>query len=266
MSDNTDTKLDPAAEQAAAAEPKLAQTETELATHPAGEETKSEGKPSTSAEPEKSTYTELASNAASTATSAAAGVKDNVFSMFGGGAKKEKKEEPEEDINEPSGSSKKKEAEEEDDAPESPEVEFKPVVHLTEKVDVKTNEELEEQTFKMRAKLFKFDRDSREWKERGTGDVRLLKHKENGKTRLVMRRDKTLKVCANHYVVPDMKLSPNVGSDRSWVWNAAADVSEGEPEAQTLAIRFANSENANLFKEAFLKAQQDNEALFSKSE
>jgi Ran-binding protein 1 len=113
----------------------------------------------------------------------------------------------------------------------------------------------------MRAKLFKFVRDSNEWKERGTGDVRLLKHKENGKTRLVMRRDKTLKVCANHYgmftrmfgcvapvlmigvVVPDMKLSPNVGSDRSWVWNAAADVSEGEPEAQTLAIRFANSES-----------------------
>ena len=73
------------------------------------------------------------------------------------------------------------------------------MVHLTEKVDTKTNEELEEQTFKMRAKLFKFDRESREWKERGTGDVKLLKHKENGKTRLVMRRDKTLKVCANHY-------------------------------------------------------------------
>ena len=138
---------------------------------------------------------------------------------------------------------------------------FEPVVHLTEKVETKTNEEQEEQTFKMRAKLFKFDRESREWKERGTGDVRLLKHRDNGKTRLVMRRDKTLKVCANHYgrlidqclevsrsanigaVVPDMKLSPNVGSDRSWVWNAAADVSEGEPEPCTLAIRFANSES-----------------------
>ena len=67
-------------------------------------------------------------------------------------------------------------------------------------------------------------------------------------------------------MVPDMKLSPNVGSDRSWVWNAAADVSEGEPEAQTLAIRFANSENANMFKDAFMKAQEDNEKLFSKSE
>jgi hypothetical protein len=90
-------------------------------------------------------------------------------------------------------------SQEDDPEQQEPDVDFQPVVHLTEKVDTKTNEELEEQTFKMRAKLFKFDRESREWKERGTGDVRLLKHKENGKTRLVMRRDKTLKVCANHY-------------------------------------------------------------------
>ncbi|KAI9779747.1 MAG: Ran GTPase-binding protein yrb1 [Geoglossum umbratile] len=188
---------------------------------------------------------------------------ENVFGMFGGGSKKT--EAPEEEENDRSGSSKAKaKAAEDDESPEAqePDVHYEPVVHLTEKVEVKTNEEQEEQTFKMRAKLFKFDREHREWKERGTGDVRLLKHKENGKTRLVMRRDKTLKVCANHYVVPDMKLSPNVGSDRSWVWNAAADVSEGEPEAQTLAIRFANSDNANLFKEAFLKAQQENEAIF----
>lgn len=40
----------------------------------------------------KSTITGLASSAATTATSAALGMKDNVFSMFGGGAKKEKKE------------------------------------------------------------------------------------------------------------------------------------------------------------------------------
>lgn len=63
-----------------------------------------------------------------------------------------------------------------------------------------------------------------------------------------------------------MKLSPNVGSDRSWVWNAAADVSEGEPEAVTLAIRFANSDNANAFKDAFIKAQKENEALFKAAE
>jgi Ran-binding protein 1 len=40
-----------------------------------------------------------------------------------------------------------------------------------------------------------------------------------------------------------MVLSPNVGSDRSWVWNVAADFSDGEPSAETLAIRFANAES-----------------------
>ena len=59
-------------------------------------------------------------------------------------------------------------------------------------------------------------------------------------------------------VVPDMKLSPNVGSDRSWVWNAAADVSEGEPEAQTLAIRFGNSESKSYLSSfSFLVYIQD---------
>lgn len=263
MAEPSNTTLNPATEKAADSEPQLAKTETELATNP---QSTSEEKKDTEAPAETTnSVAEIASNAAASATSAATGVKDSVFSMFGGGAPKEKKVKEDEGEDEPSGSSKAKK-EGEDEPEESPDVHFEPVVHLTETVDTKTHEEAEEQTFKMRAKLFKFDRDTREWKERGTGDVRLLKHKENGKTRLVMRRDKTLKVCANHYVVPDMKLSPNVGSDRSWVWNAAADVSEGEPEAQTLAIRFGNSENANLFKEAFLKAQQENEKLFSKEE
>jgi len=184
---------------------------------------------------------------------------DSVFSMFGGGPKP-KREEKEEEDDEPKAKAKKEDNEEE--APESPDVHFEPLVNL-EKVEVRTNEESEESVFKMRAKLFKFDRDAREWKERGTGDVKLLKHKESKKVRLVMRRDKTHKVCANHYIVPDMKLSPNVGSDRSWVWNTSADVSEGDPEAQTLAIRFANSDNANLFKDAFLKAQKENEEIFA---
>ena len=43
-----------------------------------------------------------------------------------------------------------------------------------------------------------------------------------------------------------MRLQPNVGSDRSWVWKVAADVSEGTPTAETLAIRFANSESTCL--------------------
>ena len=73
------------------------------------------------------------------------------------------------------------------------------MIKLEHKVEVKTNEEDEDVQFKIRAKLFRFDKESKGWKERGTGDVRILKHKETKKVRLVMRRDKTLKVCANHY-------------------------------------------------------------------
>jgi Ran-binding protein 1 len=52
-----------------------------------------------------------------------------------------------------------------------------------------------------RAKLFRYDSESepREWKERGTGDIKILKHKQHGTCRVLMRRDKTLKICANHY-------------------------------------------------------------------
>ncbi len=110
MSANTDNKLDPSAEQAASAEANLAQTETGTGTKPNSTHDDSKGEGTTSSE--KPTYTEMATHAASSATAAAAGVKDNVFSMFGGGAKKEKKEGPEDDADEPSGSSKaKKDAE-----------------------------------------------------------------------------------------------------------------------------------------------------------
>lgn len=178
----------------------------------------------------------------------------NVFSMFGGASKK--KEEKKEDKEEEEKTEKKTDGEE-DDAPESPDVHFEPLVHL-EKVEVKTNEEDEEVLYKGRSKLFRFHPDLKEWKERGTGDVKFLQHKETKKVRLVMRRDKTLKICANHFISPDYVLKPNVGSDRSWVYNVTADISEGEPEAQTLAIRFGNKENADKFKEEFEKAQEFN--------
>jgi Ran-binding protein 1 len=40
-----------------------------------------------------------------------------------------------------------------------------------------------------------------------------------------------------------MKLQPNIGSDRSWVWKVAADYAETPATAETLAIRFANTES-----------------------
>ena len=129
---------------------------------------------------------------------------------------------------------------------------FEPIVKLTEKVDAKTGEEAEEELLNLRAKLFRMV--DNEWKERGLGPVRLLKHKESGKIRLVMRRENTLKVCANHYLNKAMELKKNVASEKSWIWKAR-DFADEEVKEEVLAIRFGTPEIALQFKEAFEKAQ-----------
>ncbi|XP_054255478.1 ranBP2-like and GRIP domain-containing protein 4 isoform X2 [Indicator indicator] len=131
---------------------------------------------------------------------------------------------------------------------------FDPVVPLPDKIEVKTGEEDEEEFFCNRAKLFRFDAESKEWKERGIGNVKILKHKVSGKFRLLMRRDQVLKICANHYINTDMKLTPNAGSDKSFVWHAL-DYADELPKPEQLAIRFKTPEEAMLFKSKFEEAQ-----------
>lgn len=139
----------------------------------------------------------------------------------------------------------------------SPEIHFEPVIRL-EQVKVQTMEEDEATWYKVRVKLFRFDRETSEWKERGTGDLRMLQHKDTNKIRIVMRRDHTLKICANHSITNDMELKPNIGSDRSWVYTVGADLSEGESRPELLAIRFATSEISKDFKEKFEEAKKIN--------
>ncbi|XP_063160980.1 ranBP2-like and GRIP domain-containing protein 4 isoform X2 [Candoia aspera] len=139
--------------------------------------------------------------------------------------------------------------EEDDDGPH-----FEPVVPLPDKIEVKTGEEDEEEIFCNRAKLFRFDSEYREWKERGVGNVKILRHKITGKIRLLMRREQVLKICANHYINPDTTLKPNAGSDKSFVWHAL-DYADELAKPEQLAIRFKTPEEALLFKHKFQEAQ-----------
>ena len=144
-----------------------------------------------------------------------------------------------------------------------PSATYEPVVHL-EKVEIKSLEEDEMVLYKQRAKLFRFDKDASEWKERGTGDIKLLLNKGNAKVRLLMRRDKIQKICANHYLSIEMELKPNVGSDKSWVYTAQ-DFSENEAKYEQLAIRFKDSEIANAFKSKFEECAKWNESVVKES-
>ncbi|GLT89402.1 hypothetical protein SLE2022_073830 [Rubroshorea leprosula] len=117
-----------------------------------------------------------------------------------------------------------------------------------EEVAITTGEEDEDPILDLKSKLYRFDKDGNQWKERGVGTVKLLKHKVTGKVRLVMRQSKTLKICANHFVLPTMSVQEHAGNDKSCVWHAT-DFADGELKDELFAIRFPSVENCKTFKE-----------------
>ena len=136
---------------------------------------------------------------------------------------------------------------------------FKPIVSLPDVIEQKTGEEDETVVYSHRAKLFRYDVDTKQWKERGVGDIKILLHNETKRSRVVMRRDQIHKLCANHYITADMDLKENAGSDRSWVWSVEADFSDGVAKKELLAVRFKHHEDAVMFRDKFIECQEKNE-------
>ncbi|QDZ21828.1 Ran-binding protein 1 [Chloropicon primus] len=137
--------------------------------------------------------------------------------------------------------------------------EFKPVVQL-EKAEVTTGEESEEVKLEYKAKLYRYDFEKQEWKERGVGPCRILEDKKTKKTRVLMRRDKLHKICANFLIMPGTALQNHQGNDKTWVWSTP-DFSEEEMKTELFTIRFGTVEKANEFKEAFEAGMKANEEL-----
>ncbi len=80
--------------------------------------------------------------------------------------------------------------EEGDDGGEyEPNVAFEPVIPLPALVETSTGEEDETVLFSDRAFLYRFVPDTKEWKEKGRGDMKILEHKTTGRVRLLMRRE-----------------------------------------------------------------------------
>lgn len=174
----------------------------------------------------------------------------------------EEEQKPAEDPKEETKAGEEKPKEEESTAT------FEPVVKL-EEVDVQSGEEDEEVVFDVRAKLFIYGETlldkgtgKKTWRERGIGQAKILRHREHQRLRLLMRQEKTMKVIANHAIDPRIKLEPNAGSDRSWVWSAF-DFAEGELVETVFALRFADSDIANDFKGKFTDSQKEMEKLLA---
>lgn len=146
------------------------------------------------------------------------------------------------------------------DQTENVDFHIEPLVKL-DAVSIPTGEENEECLLDIRAKLFRWGEGNLEimqWKERGVGDLKLLRNNTTKLTRLLMRRDKTLKVCANHYLSEEMKLEGKLGSDKAWCYSVLCDFADAVPLPETLAFRFKDKETADAFKSQFDASRDEN--------
>ncbi|KAK5982094.1 hypothetical protein GCK32_008702 [Trichostrongylus colubriformis] len=134
-----------------------------------------------------------------------------------------------------------------------PQVDFKPVCPLPELVKVVTGEEDEKVIFEERCKLYRYSDETKEWKERGTGVMKVLENTNTKKCRVVMRREQVFKVCANHQLLPGMTIQAMPRQEKAMMWYCE-DFSEDQKTHEKLSARFANVEVANRFKEVFENA------------
>ena len=128
---------------------------------------------------------------------------------------------------------------------------------------------------KIRAKLFRW-RDE-QWKERGIGNAKLMRDREDKIIRFVMRQEKTLKPVANFiskypkdtlkltilsFIIvseaPQCVLKPMPNAEKAFIW-FVQDFSEGEAQVEKFAIRLRTAEDAESFKSKLEAAQLFNQ-------
>ncbi|OXB50965.1 hypothetical protein ASZ78_005915 [Callipepla squamata] len=140
------------------------------------------------------------------------------------------------------------------EAEDSDDIHFEPIVQVPEKVEPFTGEEAEKVLYSQRVKLFRFDPDRSQWKERGVGSLKILKNGANVRV-VLMQHEQVLKVCADHWRTTTVNLKELSGSGRAWMW-MASDFSDGNAKLGQLAAKFRTPKQAEEFKQKFEECQQ----------
>jgi Ran-binding protein 1 len=124
-------------------------------------------------------------------------------------------------------------------------------------VEVTSGEENFDVVCKIKAKIWRFDEGENSWKERGTGDVKILTHKVTKRAELIFRREGTNKLAAYHQLVPGIAIKKPQGNDKCFVWTSTNDYADedepGQGHPESFLIRFPAVEAANEFHAAFTK-------------
>ena len=126
--------------------------------------------------------------------------------------------------------------------------------------EVKSGEEETEEIFNVRSKLYRWRDD--QWKERGIGQAKILKHKETGKYSFILRQDQTMKLMAFFYIYGKglCSLQKLQTADKSFFWSCL-DFSEGAAKLEKFCLRMKTAEEVEQFQKFFEMAYAENEKL-----
>jgi Ran-binding protein 1 len=129
-----------------------------------------------------------------------------------------------------------------------------------------TGEEQEEEIAKFKSKIYRFH--DKQWKERGVGELRFLKHRTSGMIRILNRAEKTHKCIMNHYVINKDeilgKLEQLKTSNNTWTW-AAQDISDEESKIEKFCAKFTSKDDFEKFQTFFKESCESNSKILSKS-
>lgn len=103
-----------------------------------------------------------------------------------------------------------------------------------------------------KAKLMRFDEGENQWKERGSGDAKIMKSKKIGTHTFILRREGVGKLGAQHLIQKGMSCMISPKANNAVLWIALADICD-EPEGwrERFFIKFSTPETATAFKTQF---------------
>jgi nucleoporin NUP2 len=130
-----------------------------------------------------------------------------------------------------------------------PDVQFKPITQLTEQVSTTTGEEEETVLYSKRSKLLHFNTDEKKYESKGVGEVKLLQHKTNSKTRLLLRSEGAERVILNTLIVKSFEYN-NVGK------GVRVPVFEND-KLETYVLRVKTDDDANALVKAIDGAKEN---------
>ena len=140
---------------------------------------------------------------------------------------------------------------------------FEPVI----KLEVKEQEALPyDVVFEAQGvKLMRYAAETKEWKERGNGVLKIWRHKETKYSSVVLIREGVMKLACNHFVLSSIQIKKNPKNDKIIMYSVGQDLAqdyEGKPaHAELFTFKFVESEDCAKFCEKFAEEQKHNDEL-----